>query len=48
MAVAPEAGVTVLAAGHYATETFGVRALGELLAERFGVRHTFVDLPNPV
>jgi putative NIF3 family GTP cyclohydrolase 1 type 2 len=37
-----------LAAGHSATETFGVRALGELLAERFGVRHVFVDVPNPI
>jgi putative NIF3 family GTP cyclohydrolase 1 type 2 len=48
MALAQEGGVTFLAAGHYATETFGVRALGDLLAERFGVRHTFVDLPNPI
>jgi putative NIF3 family GTP cyclohydrolase 1 type 2 len=43
-----EAGVHFLAAGHYATETFGVRALGDLLAERFGVRHVFVDVPNPI
>jgi dinuclear metal center YbgI/SA1388 family protein len=48
MARAREAGVHFLAAGHYATETFGVRALGERLAERFGVRHTFVDVPNPI
>jgi dinuclear metal center YbgI/SA1388 family protein len=48
MAMAQEGGVTFLAAGHYATETFGIRALGELLAERFGVRHTFVDVPNPI
>jgi dinuclear metal center YbgI/SA1388 family protein len=48
MADAREAGIHFIAAGHYATETFGIRALGELLAERFGVRHTFVDLPNPV
>ncbi len=48
MAMAQEGGVTFLAAGHYATETFGIRALGDLLAERFGVRHTFVDLPNPI
>jgi dinuclear metal center YbgI/SA1388 family protein len=48
MTRAQEAGVHFLAAGHYATETFGVRALGELLAERFGVRHVFVDVPNPV
>jgi putative NIF3 family GTP cyclohydrolase 1 type 2 len=38
----------LIAAGHYATETFGVRALGERLAERFGLRHVFLDVPNPV
>jgi dinuclear metal center YbgI/SA1388 family protein len=47
-AEAQELGIQFVAAGHYATETFGVRALGELLAERFGVDHQFVDLPNPV
>ena len=47
MARAREAEVHFLAAGDYATETFGVRALGERLAERFGVRHVFVDVPNP-
>lgn len=48
MADATEAGMHFIAAGHYATETFGVRRLGELLAERFGVAHRFVALPNPV
>ena len=48
MAEAAEHGVHFVAAGHYATETFGVKALGELLADRFGVEHVFVDLPNPV
>jgi dinuclear metal center YbgI/SA1388 family protein len=48
MTQAQEDGIHFLAAGHYATETFGVRRLGELLAERFGVRHVFVDVPNPV
>ncbi len=48
MARAREAGLHFLAAGHYATETFGVRALGERLAERFGIRHVFVDVPNPI
>jgi dinuclear metal center YbgI/SA1388 family protein len=48
MADARETGVAFLACGHYATETFGVRRLGELLAERFGVAHTFVEIPNPV
>ncbi|MBA3327571.1 MAG: Nif3-like dinuclear metal center hexameric protein [Solirubrobacterales bacterium] len=48
MTHAREEGVHFLAAGHYATETFGVRALGERLAARFGVRHVFVDVPNPI
>jgi dinuclear metal center YbgI/SA1388 family protein len=48
MTRADEAGIHFLAAGHYATETFGVQALGERLAARFGVRHVFVDVPNPI
>jgi dinuclear metal center YbgI/SA1388 family protein len=48
MARSREAGVHFLAAGHYATETCGVRRLGDLLAARFGVRHVFVDVPNPI
>jgi dinuclear metal center YbgI/SA1388 family protein len=48
MADAREAGIHFLACGHYATETFGVRRLGDLLAEEFGVEHRFVEIPNPV
>jgi dinuclear metal center YbgI/SA1388 family protein len=48
MADARESGTHFIAAGHYATETFGVRRLGDLLAERFGVRHEFVAAPNPI
>jgi dinuclear metal center YbgI/SA1388 family protein len=48
MADAREAGIHFIAAGHYATETFGVRRLGDWLAERFGVEHVWVDIPNPV
>jgi dinuclear metal center YbgI/SA1388 family protein len=48
MADAREAGIHFIAAGHYATETFGVQRLGELLAERFGVDQRFVAVPNPV
>jgi dinuclear metal center YbgI/SA1388 family protein len=48
MTQADEDAIHYLAAGHYATETFGVRRLGDLLAERFGVRHVFVDVPNPI
>lgn len=43
---AMELGVNVLYGGHYATETFGVRAVGELLQERFGVAWSFVDDPS--
>jgi len=48
MAQAREAAVHFIAAGHYDTETFGVRALGERVAERFGVGHEFIDVLNPV
>jgi dinuclear metal center YbgI/SA1388 family protein len=48
MGEAREYGVHFLAGGHYATETFGIRRLGELVAERFGIEHVFVDVPNPV
>jgi dinuclear metal center YbgI/SA1388 family protein len=48
MADARERGIHFLAAGHYATETFGIRRVGELVAERFGVAHVFAEVPNPV
>jgi dinuclear metal center YbgI/SA1388 family protein len=48
MALARELGVHLIAAGHYATETFGIRRLGEHVAQRFGLTHAFVDDPNPV
>lgn len=48
MADAREARIHFVAAGHHATETFGVRALGERLEREFGLVHTFVDVPNPV
>ncbi len=48
MNVARESGVHYLAAGHYATERLGVRALGEHVAERYGIEVEFIDVPNPV
>jgi dinuclear metal center YbgI/SA1388 family protein len=48
MADAREGRLHFIAAGHYATETLGIRALGELVAERFDVEHEFIDVPNPV
>lgn len=44
---AAEERVTFIAAGHYATERFGVRALGEHLAARFDLEVRFFDFPNP-
>jgi dinuclear metal center YbgI/SA1388 family protein len=46
--IATDAQIHFLAGGHHATETFGVRRLGELLADEFGVRHVSIDIPNPV
>lgn len=46
--LAREAGVAYLACGHHATERYGVQALGEHLAQRFGIAHRFIDIPNPV
>jgi dinuclear metal center YbgI/SA1388 family protein len=43
---AQELGIAVLYAGHYATETFGVRAIGEELQRTFGLPWTFVAAPT--
>ncbi|MBL0208607.1 MAG: Nif3-like dinuclear metal center hexameric protein [Propionivibrio sp.] len=46
--LARESGVPYIAAGHHATERFGVQALAAHLAERFGLTCEFVDIDNPV
>ena len=46
--IAREYGIHYFAAGHHATERYGVQALGEHLAGRFGIQHTFIDIDNPV
>lgn len=46
--LARESGVAYLAAGHHATERYGVQALGAHLAGQFGLFHQFVDIDNPV
>jgi dinuclear metal center YbgI/SA1388 family protein len=43
---ARELGVVVLYAGHYATETLGVRAVADRLANEFGLTSTFIDAPT--
>lgn len=45
---ARELDIDYLAAGHHATERYGVQALGDELAGRFGVAHRFIDIDNPV
>ncbi len=44
---ARENGIVYLACGHHATERYGIQALGNLLAAKYGLRHTFVDIDNP-
>ncbi len=45
---ARELGVHYIAAGHHATERYGVQAVGGFLANRLGFDHQFVDIDNPV
>lgn len=48
MHVAEEESIHIVAAGHHATEVFGVRALADHLAQHFGLEAVHVDIPNPV
>jgi dinuclear metal center YbgI/SA1388 family protein len=43
---AEESGIVVVYAGHYATETLGVRALAAHLADRFDIPWTFIEAPT--
>lgn len=45
--IARENGLSFFAAGHHATERYGVQALGDYLAKRFSIEHVFIDCPNP-
>lgn len=46
--IARESGVAFIAAGHHATERYGVQAVGDHIAQKFGIRHQFIDIENPV
>ena len=46
--LARESGVAFVAAGHHATERYGIEALGAHVAARFGIEHRFIDVDNPV
>ena len=45
---AREIDISFIAAGHHATERYGVQALGDYLARRFALEHLFIDCPNPI
>lgn len=45
---AREQGIHYLAAGHHATERYGVMALAAEIERRFGIDQQFIDIPNPV
>lgn len=45
---AREGRIHFIAAGHHATETLGIRRLGEEIAGRFGIEHEFIEVPNPI
>jgi putative NIF3 family GTP cyclohydrolase 1 type 2 len=45
---AQEMGVAYIAAGHHATERYGIQALGQHLSKKWGVKHEFIDIPNPI
>ncbi|PQJ96030.1 Nif3-like dinuclear metal center hexameric protein [Chromatium okenii] len=45
--LAREYGICYLAAGHHATERYGIQALGAHLAEQFGLWHQFIEIDNP-
>lgn len=45
--IARENGLSFFAAGHHATERYGVQALGDYLAAQFGIEHRYIDCPNP-
>lgn len=46
--LAQESGVAFIAAGHHATERYGIQALGHHLAVQFGLEHRYFEQPNPV
>jgi len=46
--IARERGIHFYAAGHHATERYGIQALGEELAGKFDLEHEFIEIPNPV
>lgn len=46
--LAQESGVAFIAAGHHATERYGIQALGKHLQKQFGIEHIHIDIDNPI
>ncbi len=46
--ISRESGVAFISAGHHATERYGVQAVGEHVAQKFGIVHQFIDIDSPV
>jgi dinuclear metal center YbgI/SA1388 family protein len=46
--LAKELGINYIAAGHHATERYGVWSLGNHLREKFSLNHYFIDIDNPI
>lgn len=46
--IAKELDIHYFAAGHHATERYGVQALGQHLQHKFAIEHQFIDIDNPV
>jgi dinuclear metal center YbgI/SA1388 family protein len=46
--IAREAGIHFFAAGHHATERYGVQAVGNYLADEYKIEHQFIDIDNPI
>lgn len=45
---AAESGCAFIAAGHHATERYGIQALGKHLADHFDITHEYKEIPNPI
>ena len=45
--IARELGIDYFACGHHATERGGIQALGNIVAQQFGIPVTFIDIDNP-
>jgi putative NIF3 family GTP cyclohydrolase 1 type 2 len=46
--MAMESDVAFIAAGHHATERYGIQSLGEHLMKSTGIKVEFIDINNPV